>query len=554
MFDLVEPTSSQSESASIVGNAGWYRSPVSVALSSVDNPTIISTVDPAIVYLSGEYRTYYRLNNGGVQHYFSPFILSQDGIYTVSYWSEDFAANTENSQNRIIRIDQTPPETNDALAGTMGLNDWWISDVTVSLTATDNLSGVDETFYKIDGGIEQTYTSSFVLTEDGIHTVQYRSRDISGNLEDWNSIEIKIDQTPPVIDIESDKDVYTRVESVVFDIDVFDPVPGSGLWQWWASFNGLPIDDGSEVDIFWLDLGTYNYEGWAQDFAGLTSTDGGSITLIATLESLPLTVARLCLEGHIGNGNANGNSRGRGNANGNSNGNGNANGNANDQGNANSGGNCNAFQSKIANAIASVNRDNNIPAINQLNAVLHQLDAQRGHNVSEEAFRIFNQDVIYVIGTLNGTVTRIDNTISAPIPSLATVVPTIASLPAPESTTTGTSELDVESSPVPTTTATTMPSATMMPTATASPTVMPTATMMPTATVMPTAIPSKSDLTTLLDQCVTSDRQDLDSHVSNSDWNQFRQKVDLLHNGKSITTDCATQLIELANELEATNQ
>lgn len=87
-----------------------------------------------------------------------------------------------------------PPEPN-------GNNSWYVSDVEVTLNATDDMSGVNVTQYRINGGSIKMYTEPFNVTVDGQHTVEYRSIDYAGNIEDWKSVEFKIDQTGPIVDI-----------------------------------------------------------------------------------------------------------------------------------------------------------------------------------------------------------------------------------------------------------------------------------------------------------------------------------------------------------------
>ena len=70
--------------------------------------------------------------------------------------------------------DDTPPVTTHALSGTLGSNGWYRSNVTVTLTVTDALSGVASTEYRINGGGVQLYGSPFTLTAQGIHSVEYR--------------------------------------------------------------------------------------------------------------------------------------------------------------------------------------------------------------------------------------------------------------------------------------------------------------------------------------------------------------------------------------------
>jgi hypothetical protein len=236
------------------------------------------------------------------------------------------------------------------------------------LSAVDNFSGVFQTTYVLDGGAPQVYAGPFVVTGDGEHTLQFSSEDNAGNLEDVEEITIKIDTTPPVIDISTDAGQYTRVELITFTIVAFDPMPGSGLMSVTAEFEGDIISDGDIIDPFWLDLGVYEFTATAMDFAGNTSTDEGSFELIATLESLSPTVTRLCEELHISKH-----------------------------------GICNSLQAKLTNAMRQDERGHTHVVINMLNAFLHELNAQHGKSISEDAYRILEQDVHYVIESLGGT-------------------------------------------------------------------------------------------------------------------------------------------------------
>ena len=114
--------------------------------------------------------------------------------------------------NRVSFDDTTPPVTTCTLnpPEPNGENGWYVSDVKVTLNATDDMSGVNVTYWRIDGGAYQIYTEPFNVPTDGEHTVEYRSVDNAGNVEDWKSVEFKIDQTPPMIDLtwENSDNVY----------------------------------------------------------------------------------------------------------------------------------------------------------------------------------------------------------------------------------------------------------------------------------------------------------------------------------------------------------
>jgi len=103
------------------------------------------------------------------------------------------------SKLTFLWIDDTPPLTTISLSGTLGSDDWYTSDVTVTLTATDDLSGVANTYYSLDGGATWlTYTSTFIITTEGTTTIQYYSVDNWGNTETTKTKTIKIGEDWPM--------------------------------------------------------------------------------------------------------------------------------------------------------------------------------------------------------------------------------------------------------------------------------------------------------------------------------------------------------------------
>ncbi|MDF2648310.1 MAG: galA [Paenibacillus sp.] len=102
-------------------------------------------------------------------------------------------------------VDITAPTTSSDV-NQSGVNGWYSSDVTVTLSAIDNLSGVDKTEYRIgDSGDWITYTVPITLTDEGRNNVQYRSIDKAGNVEAIKTVEIKLDQTAPLLTVQLDQ-------------------------------------------------------------------------------------------------------------------------------------------------------------------------------------------------------------------------------------------------------------------------------------------------------------------------------------------------------------
>jgi hypothetical protein len=98
---------------------------------------------------------------------------------------------------KYIQPDTTPPVTTCHLEGQMNGN-IYISNVTVTLTATDNGSGVDFTKYKLDTGSWMTYTAPFLVTTDGDHVLSFYSQDNAGNVEATQNATFTIMHHPDV--------------------------------------------------------------------------------------------------------------------------------------------------------------------------------------------------------------------------------------------------------------------------------------------------------------------------------------------------------------------
>lgn len=82
--------------------------------------------------------------------------------------------------------------TNDAPSG------WKNTDVTVSLAATDDQSGIDNTKYRNNDGQWQPYSNPITVSAEGNTVLAYMSVDKAGNAESPKSLSINIDKKAPV--------------------------------------------------------------------------------------------------------------------------------------------------------------------------------------------------------------------------------------------------------------------------------------------------------------------------------------------------------------------
>jgi hypothetical protein len=128
-----------------------------------------------------------------------------------------------------------PPVTQCALSGPAGANGWFIGAVQATLTATDADDQVVATQYKLDDGGWQPYSAPVTISGDGTHTFQFQSLDSGGSWEDAKSQSVKIDTTPPAVDLNLSCSLLRAVHEEIekpgeekHDADDWAPVVVSG--------------------------------------------------------------------------------------------------------------------------------------------------------------------------------------------------------------------------------------------------------------------------------------------------------------------------------------
>jgi len=127
-------------------------------------------------------------------HYYS-----SGGNYTVTLIVRDNNGTTDMIYS-MVSLELKPPITNCTFfpASPDGQQDWHLSNVAVSLSATDD-SSVSATYYKIDEEDWQVYTEPFTISTEGNHTFYYHSVDCLNNSETVSSTLIAIDKSMPSV-------------------------------------------------------------------------------------------------------------------------------------------------------------------------------------------------------------------------------------------------------------------------------------------------------------------------------------------------------------------
>lgn len=149
-----------------VGDAGWYRSDVTLEIAAVDNR------DPEPAVRSGADQAPYA----------GPVTVGGEGEHDVTYRATDDAGNTSGPRTATVAIDTVAPRT--TLTATRGAGVEGADSVSLAFAASDATSGVAATLVRVDGGPwASAGAAPVVVTGFGAHTVEFASTDVAGNAE-----------------------------------------------------------------------------------------------------------------------------------------------------------------------------------------------------------------------------------------------------------------------------------------------------------------------------------------------------------------------------------
>ena len=171
-----------------LGTNGWYTGPVTVTLiaTDIDGPSDVAA-------------TYYTIDDGGSETYGGPFVIPNDGIHQLSSYSVDKAGNVETPRpSQSFMIDATPPSIVPQITGTLGNNGWYVSNVMVTWSVTDSVSGT----------ASSTGCSPTSLTTSSAGTKLTCSAVSGAGLASSVSVTVKIDLTPPKLTLPANMTVY----------------------------------------------------------------------------------------------------------------------------------------------------------------------------------------------------------------------------------------------------------------------------------------------------------------------------------------------------------
>ena len=183
-------------------SGGSTFGPLSASFS-VEAEDAVSGVETIEVSVDGsDYKPYKR-----------PIMFTEEGEHTIKYRATDYVGNKATEKTFSITIDDTPPSTEYRIEPEPNIakEEWFVPPgCSISLAASDSLSGVQKTVYSVDGGDFKVYDKPIGMPGPGGHNFAFRSQDEVGTWEVETTITLIVDGKSPVTELRPSGPIYER--------------------------------------------------------------------------------------------------------------------------------------------------------------------------------------------------------------------------------------------------------------------------------------------------------------------------------------------------------
>jgi len=201
---------------------------------------------------------------------------------------------TPEIQQQLLPADTSAPVSTAQATPAPNPAGWNSSDVTVTLSASDDISGVARTEYDLDAAGWTLYSAPLVLSTDAVHTLQYRSIDRSSNVEMARSLTVKLDKTAPTVTYTGSSGTYGILDTVSITCTATDNLSGV------ASSTCQNVSG----PAYNLTPGSNSFSATATDVAGNTGQGSVSFTLVVTFDDMCTLSKRFVTNGGVALSNA----------------------------------------------------------------------------------------------------------------------------------------------------------------------------------------------------------------------------------------------------------
>lgn len=165
--------------------------------------------------MSGVKETYHSINGAGFNLYTSDQSFSEEKAVVYKYFSVDRTGNAEATREVGFTVDLTAPKTTHSVA-----KDFFDNILSprsrITLTSTDNSSGVKSVAYSFDGNSNVNYYTPLPLygLADGDHKLVYNGKDNVNNMETIIEFPFYLDKTPPMVTSSFEGESYKTATKV----------------------------------------------------------------------------------------------------------------------------------------------------------------------------------------------------------------------------------------------------------------------------------------------------------------------------------------------------
>ena len=171
--------------------------------------------------LAGIAKIFYTIDEGSKKLYTGKISMSSlsEGEHKLTYYAIDKVGNEEELKTLVFYVDKTAPEVEvqpngDQFVSASGY--LYVSErSSLVLNSSDNKAGVDQVYYKVDGGSYEEYSSAIETTQrDGMHKLYYYGVD---KVENKGSVKTKsfvIDNKKPALSYSIEGPEYNRNDTV----------------------------------------------------------------------------------------------------------------------------------------------------------------------------------------------------------------------------------------------------------------------------------------------------------------------------------------------------
>ncbi|MCP4228666.1 MAG: hypothetical protein GY771_00770 [bacterium] len=150
--------------------------------------------------LSGVQRTLYNIDGGDFEKYEDNIKMPGPGAHNITFKSQDNVGIWEREKTIKLVVDGVPPKSSIEPGGPLFEfeGDKWAPPThKYYLSATDDVIGVNDILYSIDGGRFISYTEPIKL-RPGAHEIVYYAVDRAKNKEEPNTFEVNVDSEYPL--------------------------------------------------------------------------------------------------------------------------------------------------------------------------------------------------------------------------------------------------------------------------------------------------------------------------------------------------------------------